>query len=55
MRNNNSALHAATVLLCVALSGCASMADVSSTSKPRDAASLGLDIAAAGTPVTEQW
>jgi NodT family efflux transporter outer membrane factor (OMF) lipoprotein len=43
------------LLLVLSLGACANMPDVAPTSKPRDAASLGLDSKQVGTTVAEQW
>lgn len=55
VNKNNPAFQAATLVLSLCLSACANLPDIASTSRPRDAASLGLDGAQAGSAVAEQW
>jgi hypothetical protein len=52
---HNRVFKAAALVLSLNLTACANLPDIASTSKPRDAASLGLDNAQASKPVTEQW
>lgn len=52
---NRRAFKAAALVLSLGLTACAHLPDTASTSRPRDAASLGLDTAQAGSAVAEPW